>query len=103
MEQTNDFWRTASTALCVIRDRGISTRPELAAVLDLSPAAVADMCEELAKQGLIRNGLYRGGRQLCLTVDGFKQVCHIRLAKNGENNVYQRWTPTYPNRRKGAA
>lgn len=95
MEQKDiEFWRTAYTALAIIRDSALITRKELAAALDLPPLAVVDILEELEEQQFIR---YENPSQIRITVAGLKQVQFITLVRNGEQpNVFRRWTANDP-------
>lgn len=84
-----EFWRLASTALCLIRD-GANGQRELRAALGLPPLAMADLLEGLEENGLIG----RVGHLVWITLEGRQSVPLIQLVKDaGEVRIFERWTP----------
>lgn len=105
MQQSTDshYLTLRQTALAVIRNSGHCTRGDLAGALDLSAVAVADLIEDILTAGLVRRGLYESSRQLTLTTAGAEEVGLVRLAQNGRDRIYRRWTANDPDGRKRAA
>lgn len=83
-----EYLRTASTALCLIRDR-VNTAQELQQILDLTPIGLADLLEGLTQDGYI----VQISNILALTADGRRAVQHLKLVRvENTNRVFNRWT-----------
>lgn len=93
-----EFWRNASTALCLIRD-GLHTSVDIQAALRLPALAMADLLEGLTEQKLI----VCFGQWVEITAAGRSSVRHIQLVEDVSNPVFGRWTISNPDGRKRAA
>jgi predicted transcriptional regulator len=96
-EQTIEFQRTLSTALCLIRD-GEQSKTKLRAALDLSPVAMLDLVEELKSQGFILDL----GDLIVITAEGRRAVSHLQLVKSRGYKFFERWAAPDPNGRQAA-
>jgi predicted transcriptional regulator len=97
-EQTIEFQRMLSTALCLIRN-GLNDQWEVAAELDIPPIAMLDLLEELKRQEFI----IQYEHLVYITRAGRRAVQHITLVKRAsQHTTFERWSALDPDGRQAA-